>query len=138
MSTTLSQARERIYLTFKEDWGTTSPFVFDGEKFKTPSPSSSWVRVSIRHNEGSQDSLGGVGARKFKRGGSVFIQCFTPLDRGRDASDTLADAARDIFEGKTLGTEAVTFTDVIIREIGPDEGWYQTNVEAIFNYTETK
>lgn len=138
MAATLTQARERIYQTFTTDWGVTSPVQFDSEKFQTPVPTDDWVRVSVRHNSSSQESLGGVGNRKFMRGGSVFVQCFTPLDKGAKGADVLALTAKNIFEGKTFAPESIRFTDVVVREIGPSSGWYQTNVEASFNYDEIK
>ena len=138
MSATLTEATERIYQTFKTDWGVTSPLVFDNEKSVAPKPTDDWVRLSVRHNTSNQESLGGVGFRKFERGGSVFVQCFTPLDKGRAGADALAEAARNIFEGKTLSPESIRFTNTIVQEIGEDDGWYVVNVESLFTYTETK
>lgn len=137
--TTLAQARERIYESFVTDWGATSPFTLDNEAYDTP-VGSEWVRVAVRHNASNQETLGGIGNRKYERIGSVFVQCFTPLDKGLAAADNLAAAARAIFEGKTLAPagEAIHFFDVVVREIGPDGAWYQVNVEAFFTYHETK
>lgn len=92
----------------------------------------------MRHNDRAQESLGGVGRRKFESGGSVFVQCFAPLDGGRASADTLAAVARTIFEGKTLSPEGIRFTSSVTRELGPDGAWYQINVESTFTYTETK
>ena len=135
--TTLSQAKTRIATTFVTDWGATSVLTFDGEKF-TPPADKPCVRVAIRHNVSDQESLGDVGNRKFLRTGSVFVQVFAPLDKGSKTADTLATTARNVFEGKTLSPEVIRFSGVEVREIGPSDGWYQTNVEAAFNYNETK
>ena len=136
---TPNEAAGRIYQDFATGWGATSPFTFDNENPKGfPPANAPWARVSVRHGPTNQESLGGVGRRKFERTGSVFVQCFAPLDGGRVAADTLAQVARTIFEGKTLTPENLHFTAVEIREIGPDEAWYQINVEAPFTYTETK
>jgi len=136
--TTLNQARGRIYQDFVTGWGTTSALTFDNEKFSPPA-TANWVRLSVRHNASTQKSLGAVGNRKFMRGGSVFVQCFTALDSGVSGADNLATVARNIFEGITLSPETVYFTDVVVREIGPtDDGYYQINVEASFDYDETK
>ena len=136
--TTLAQAREQIYLTFTTDWAGLTPVQLGNEVFKTPKPTDDWVRVTVRHRVARQESLGDVGARKFDRAGSVFVQCFTPLDKGEAATDALATTARAVFEGKTFSPQAIRFTGVDVREVGPDRGWNQTNVEAPFNYTETK
>ena len=134
---TLNQARERIYQTFVTAWGTTSALSFEGEAF-TPPVGAPWVRVSVRHSDAVQDSLGGIGLRKFERIGRVFVQCFVPLDTGLAAVDNLATLARNVFEGKTLSPEAIHFFGVVVREIGPDDGWLQVNVEAAFIYHETR
>ncbi len=138
MSVTLTEATERIYQTFSDDWGSTSLFAFDNEKLVPPKPSDDWVRVTVRHAGGGQESLGDVGNRKFTRQGSVFVQCFVPLNEGRAGADLLVIAARNIFEGKTLLPESIRFTGSDVREIGESEGYYQMNMEAFFNYTETK
>ena len=139
MVATLNQATERIYQTFQTDWGTTSVFTFDNEEFDPPEAGVDWVRLAVRHFDSNQETLGGVGNRKFLREGRIFVQCFTALDKGRAAADNLATIARNIFEGKTLGTESIRCTDSVVREIGPiDDGFYQVNVEIAFNYDEVK
>lgn len=140
--TTLAVAEETIYSTFVADWSETNdddtvvPIEYDNEKIVPPTEAN-WVRLTIRHNTGTQKSLGGIGNRKFLRAGIVFVQCFTPENSGATGARTLAAAARTIFEGKTLSPGSISFTDVVVREVGPDEGWYQVNVEAAFDYDET-
>lgn len=135
--TTLAEARERIYDEFITAWGATSDLTLDNEKFDPPSDSP-WARLSIRHNGRDQESLGPVTGRKFESIGSVFVQCFSPLDGGRTAADTLAATAQSILEGKHLHPEGIRLTGAAITEIGASEGWYQINVEALFTYSETK
>lgn len=130
-----------MYQAFVDGWGTTSVFTLDNEA--PPDgfpPDAPWVRVAIRHRDSDQESVGDVGARKFTRSGSLFVQCFSPLAvNGLVSSDTLAATARGIFEGVTLTPENVRFTDCVVREIGDDgDGYFQVNVECFFNYTETK
>jgi hypothetical protein len=137
--TTLNQARERIYQQFVTDGGLVHQvtLTFDNDDFDPPE-GTPWARLSVRHRASTQESLGGVGLRKFERIGAVIVQCFVPLDKGTQAADTLATAARNVFEGKTFTPEAIHFFDVVVREIGPDDAWYQVNVEAFFIYHETK
>lgn len=135
---TPNEAVERIYSEFVTGWGATSPFTFDNKKYDPPA-NTSFVRVTVRHTDATQDSLGSVGTRKFDRPGTLFIQCFSPLDIGRSAADNLALTARNLFEGKTLTPEGIRFFGVTVREIGLDgEGMFQINVEAPFEYTETR
>lgn len=136
-SATLNEARERIYQEFVDGWGVTSAYTFDNEDFSPP-VGTQWVRLAVRHLASLQESLGGVGARKFTRSGSVFVQVFVPLDEGVDGADNLLRVARGIFEGKHLHPEGLRFQAGIVTEVGPDQDWYQANLELPFNYTETK
>lgn len=133
--TGIVDAREAIYQEFLTAWGATSPFTFENEAY-TPTAGVSWVRLSVRHNTSLQDSIGGVGNRKFERSGRVFIQIFTPLDRGLRPADALTATARAIFEG--VRVSGIVFYSPVIREIGPDGAWLQVNVECPFDYQEVK
>lgn len=136
--TTLAEAKQRILTVFLADFAATANITLDGEKFDPPT-NDDWVRVAIRHTARSQESMGAVGARKFESIGSVFIQCFSPLDSGSGSADTMAAAAQAVFEGKLIGTtERLRFTSAAVTEVGPTDDWYQINVEAFFSYTETK
>ena len=135
--TTLNEARGAIYTAFAAGWGATSVFTRDNENFNPP-VNAVWARLTVRHDDRSQESLGGLGRRKFESVGSVIVQCFSPLDTGATSADTLAETAQGIFEGKTLTPEGIRFTSSVIREIGPTDDWYMINVEAFFTYTETK
>lgn len=136
MSLNLVDAKELLTQEFVTAWGATTPIDLDNEKIDPPNDAA-WVRVAIRHNASNQETLGGVGNRFFTRGGSAFIQVFGRLNKGSREADTLAQQARAVFEGKTIANE-IRILDVIVREIGPDEAWYQVNVEAQFEYTEIK
>ena len=75
---------------------------------------------------------------KFTRGGSVFVQVYVLGNKGTKEARTLATTARNVFEGVSLAGTTVRFKDVIVRETGPTDKWYQTVVEAVFEYDETK
>lgn len=133
----LNQARERIYQHFATAWGSTSAFTFENEKFAPPS-GAAWVRLSVRHRVRGQETLGPAGNRKFESFGAVIVQVFTPLDNGTAAADTLAELVRTTFEGKVLLPEHIRVYAVGVREVGPSDEWHQVNVEAEFQYDETK
>ena len=133
--TTVNSARESVYAQFISDWASTTEVTLDNENYDPPSDAS-WVRLIMRNNVTAQQTLAPVGFRKFNRFGIVFVQVFTKSDTATSTSDTLTSKARDVFEGKRLG--GVDFRDVTIREIGVDGKWFQVNVEAPFDYTETK
>jgi len=131
-------AREAIYATFVAAWGTTSALTLDGEAFSPPA-GAPFVRLAVRHTGSQQESLGDVGNRKFNRVGSVFVQVFAPKDQGARVADQLAHAARAILEGTHFSGSDIRIFAAATRELGPDEdGYYQVNVEAAFDYTERK
>lgn len=135
--TDIVAAREAIYQAFVDAWGATTAFTFDNEEFEPPADAA-WARLAVRHNGSTQETLGRAGNRKFARFGSAFVQVFTPINQGAREADTLAKQAREVFEGVSLAGTTVRFYDVIVREVGPDGKWYQTNVEATFEYDETR
>lgn len=131
--TTLSEAREAIYEAFRVGYADETKCYFDNE---VADVEDEWVRLTVRHTTGDQETLGPVGNRKFERGGSVIIQIFILLDKATARADELASLVRNIFEGKTISQ--IRFRGVITREIGEGTKWYQLNVEAPFRYNETK
>lgn len=135
---TLPQARERIYQAFADAAVLPSGrFCFDNEAFSPPA-GQTWARLVVRHRVRAQETLGPAGARKFESLGGVIVQCFAPLDTGTAGADTVAQSVRSAFEGTVLLPEHIRLYGAQVREIGSDGAWYQVNVEAFFNYDETK
>lgn len=134
--TTITEAKQSIYNTFITDWGTTTPVILDGENADPP-PSLPYVHVLVRHFTGVQDTLGGVGNRKFKRDGAIMVQIYGPLDEGSQTTDNLAITVISILEGKTLTDNVFTFASTP-NEIGPTDNGYLTTVTTPFFYQETK
>jgi len=137
--TTLSEAREAIYLKFLTDYTAlpAASITADNEEFDPPN-GAAWGRLSVRHTGSVQESLGGIGLRKFTRIASCFFQIFTPQNQGAAEADTLAQAARTVLEGVTLSGNSIRFTNSVIRETGVENGWFGVVVESFFEYTETK
>lgn len=137
--TTQNEAREAVYGLFDTDWASRTPYHFDNDKPGFDEQTvDAWARVSMRHNDAGQETLGGSGNRKFARRGSVFVQVFVKTNTGTATMDGHTDAARAIFEGVRIAGTTVRFLDVIVRETGPDGKWYQAVVEAQFEYDEIK
>jgi hypothetical protein len=137
---TITEARELIYEEFLGSYAAipSARITADNEQFDPPA-GLSWGRFSVRHTGRSQESLGGVGRRKFTSRGSAFFQIFSPQDQGLATVDGLAQAAREVLEGISLSGNDIRFTDCDVRELGPDQdGWFGMTVEASFEYTETK
>lgn len=137
--TTMNAAVEAMYLTWDTGWASRTPYHFDNEEpgFDTKT-ADAWARVTVRHNDGGQETLGRSGNRRFARRGSLFVQVFVKTNIGTDTLHGHAAAARDIFEGTRIAGTTVRFLDVIARETGPSGKWYQATVEAAFEYDEIK
>lgn len=136
-STTINQAREAIYKTLVDNWVTT-PIVFQDENY-TPQSNSYWVRLSMKHLESSQDTLGGVGFRRFVRRSRVFIQVFGPSNAGLKTLDEYATTIAALYEGKgRLENTNMRIYNVTINE-GVVDGHFQPMiVEFDIEYEEIK
>lgn len=135
--TTLAQAKEVVYQRFVDNFTgvTLARITFDNEEFEEPA-TGDWVRLTVRSRGRAQDTLGKVGNRKFRSAASVFVQVYTAVNTGVKQSDTLAKEAADVFEGVSFS--GLDFQSAEVRETGPDGRWYQSVVEAEFEYDETK
>lgn len=133
---TPDEAREAIEERFIAEWATRTPFTFEDEKYKEGGVDVSWLRLTVRHFGGGQETLGHKTQRKYLRRGLVIAQVFTPLIRGMKGGAVHAQAFRAIFEGERFSD--VYGLDGRIIEIGPDGKHYQTNVEIDIFYEEIK
>ena len=132
----INDARKDIYtalLTYWTDQGVAADIVFANESFE-PTPGTPWVRVTMLHNNGGQETLGGLGQRKFLRAGNLIAQVFCPQDGGLATSDVLTEAVLAALEGLTFTLSNIRTYGATVNEIGPDNGWYQTNVDVPFEY----
>lgn len=136
-SVLLDGAKEAILSRWASAWGSTTPYVFQNEQF-TPPNGSVWARLTILHDDSRQETLGPSGGRRFLRAGTVFVDLFAPIGSGTTTVDALATLARSIFEGVSF--DGLRFPGIaIVRELGEDEfGFFQIQVEALFDYEETK
>lgn len=144
--TTVALARLDILTFFKTnfdlipintslDLDVLPPVIYDNKAKPIQDTSVSWLRVSIRHSTGEQNTLGQSGNRKFLRNGILFIQIFTPLDRGLQLADYLSDQILAFLEGGSTSTNGIAFTDVSPpNDLGNEGSWNQINIEAKFFY----
>ena len=134
--TTLVVAREKVYERFKTQWGTRTDFAFENEDNVGVQPDTVLARVTFRSLGGGQETLGPKLGRKYQRNASVFVDIFTPVDKGMELGDGHAVFARDIFEGEQF--DGLNFNDGVVRELGDDGTHYMHQMEASCFYTETK
>lgn len=140
--TTVQQAEEAIVKTFLDAWGSETPVTLINERFDPPS-NSPWARVIIYHYESRQETLGGVGNRRYHRTGRITVQLFSPLNQGTKRLSQLAQKAREAYEGKSRlvgpgGPSTVWIQDVAVDTGIPEAGYHQYRVNADFAYEEIR
>lgn len=138
-SNTTPEAEDLVVKYFLADWGNTSPVFLEGENSKEPEDGSiEWCRLTIRHMNAGQETLGGQGERKFNRDALAIVQLFMPENQGKRLLSTRMQTVLTIFEGKRILGSSVRFNTVRPQERGQDKKWLSANVEAEFSYTERK
>lgn len=144
MGLTLAEARDEINGALKaavDAYNATVtpdiPVFWDDVDKAEQDAKGAHLRAFVKHNEGDQLTLGGVGSRRFMRAGVVIVQVMAPFGDGFTQADTLATVARNAFEGVST-PNGVWFRRVSVKEIGKTGGYSQTNVTANFEYTEQR
>lgn len=146
--TTLKAARTAILQRWVDEWvvgaDARTAYTFENEKSAPPeavaaaafgTDTGAWVRLTVRNTFSQQETLGPPGGRKYERRGDIHIQIFVPVDRGTADADTLAMAARAVYEGAKFG--GIACYAGLPKEVGPDGRWFQVNVVIPFTYFET-
>lgn len=133
----LKAAKDAILDHFTTEWNAQANppelHYMDVEK-EQPDGATEWARVQIQHNTNPQVTLGGVGNRRFRAGGIVTVNIFTPFGDGNSRSDELAQVAIDAFQGRDTGLDAIEFRNARSQEVGRDGPWFMVNVLAEFEY----
>lgn len=130
MITTINQARSAIYerigtLGLPTDWGDAN--------FEDTPTADVWIRPSVRFASGGVTSLGGqTVATRRARGGTIIIQVFSQIGQGEEPGDVVTDQLVRLFEGMRDGP--IMYSNVAVRDIGREESWWQTNVQAEFDF----
>lgn len=136
--TTALEAEQAVLSRWVTSWGATTPYVFEEEELPSgvTRGQSDWVRVVVVDRPSAQESLGAQGERKYRRRAWVVMQVFTPSNHGVARGVALANQARDVYEGLSLG--GLDFVDGQINRIGNVPPEYQVNVVVPFDYQQTK
>lgn len=133
--TTLAQACEFVLQRWTTAWGATTPFGFQNEAF-TPPAASAFARVLVNEESSRQETLGGIGQRRFLRQARILIKIFSLTDEGTQAIDLLTGQARDIFEGESFN--GLRVFSVSSRRAASDGKWFAGIVEVPFDFEERK
>lgn len=130
-----TDARDRILTPLKAVVDAQSLYAIydDSPKTVPTSGSQKWVRINVKHQNGSRSSLGREdGKGKHTQAGFVFVEIYTPREDGLVDSDVLSAAFADNFRNPTDGD--IWFKDVSEVEMGEDGSWFRVDVIAEFEY----
>lgn len=130
-----TDARDKILTPLKAVVDANSlTAIYDDTKEDVPKDGSvTWVRISVRHRDGSRSSLANSeGKGKHTQSGFVFVEIFTPREDGLVDSDVISAAFAESFRGSTTGD--IWYPSVAAREIGEDGNWFRVDVIAEFQY----
>lgn len=150
--TSINDAREAIYQHFVANWASyvaaeaarqsvtlAAPPYALGDETLDP-PNGLWVRLTVRHGPTSQETLGTCGNRNFDRSAIAFVQGFMTPGGDERTLDVCMEAARNLFEGRTIAPIEARFNAVEVSELGVIEGgrWQAALADAPFNYATRK
>lgn len=137
--TTPIEAEQLILDRWVTEWGTTTPFTFEEEQIPVGVDvgETSWVYLFIQDIKSDQINLGAIGGRRYLRKAQVQIYIFTPANQGTAEALSLAQQAREVYEGIRL-EPLKNFLEGQIVRVGPKPPEFQVNVLCPFEYTETK
>ena len=137
---TPNEARTAIYMKMQTAVAASSSIGFDSTRisydnrdFSQPS-GGKWVRLAVRHTGRSQETMGGVGKRRFRSFGFVLVEVFTEVDSNMKEADRTAKAVAAIFDAVTF--DGLAFEAASSREGEVDGKWNTVTVEAPFFYDE--
>lgn len=108
--------------------------IFDDTAKQVPADGTvKWVRISVKHGNGTRTSLGKKdGKSKNTQSGSVFVEIFTPRDDGLADSDTISAAFAEVLRNFSDGD--IWIADVSEVEMGEDGDWFRADIIADFSY----
>ncbi len=140
--TTITDAREAIYqhwaagFIYGPDNAQLCPYCFENEQFDPPA--GRWARLSVRHFDRNQETLGAPGNRKFERRGAVLIQLFDRPFQRLDQFGEIVAKAEALFDAVRIEGTTIRFQAAITRELGiiEDGRWLSFLVECNFVYDE--
>ncbi len=106
-----------------------------GTMDQKPAAGAPFCRIAVRHRDSNSTSLPNTaGKKKFQEDGFLLVEVLTPVGGGNVAADTYAQAFLTALRERSSLNQDVWYTGQRAQEIGPDNGWFKTNVVAEFHY----
>lgn len=134
---TPKEARNQIIKRFLTQFTGQFPIAVTGHRFTPPSIPASWIRITVIFNEGSQTTLGEKGNRKFQKSGFVNVQVFTPVNKGTDLNDEMANNILVFLDGVSMDYGLWLYNGTI-KTIGDRDDYYQQQVVVEFNFEDIR
>lgn len=128
---TPTEARNEIMKRYLDNFTGQFPIALDNKKLKKPDDEK-WVRLNIQFNDGNQDSLGKEGNRKYIKRGLIFVQVFTPANKGTNDNDDLCYSSLALLDGVRIND--LWMHSGKINTIGSDGEFYQQHVVVEFEF----
>lgn len=135
-----SEARDDVYKLITDAWGDEGPIDFEDkprnpqEEPIPPKTAIPWLRVKMVHTSGFQATLANeIGQRRFRKGGVILVQIFTPLGSSLREPERLGILVNNALEGASTPHD-VFIRNVRMNEQGSDGHWYLVRVDADFEY----
>lgn len=124
-----ADARDATCGRFEALWAGRTPVAWPNRGFIPPT-AGEWVRLTILDGEARQASIGNPGANLHRHSGVIAVQVFAQIDSGTRAARDLADHAAAIFRNQRFGDIRCGVPSV--REVGPDDVWFQVSMSCPF------
>lgn len=118
------------------DWGAErAPLLYDNQDTVRPAEPEPFGRLVVRHFEGGLAAIKGGPHKLVRFGGTVFVQLFQAQGTGTLILDRLAwELTQAMVNASPAEAGNVRFRDATFRELESDGIYFQTNVQAGFEY----
>lgn len=134
---TEQEVREAIVSRYLNQFSAQFPIAIDNVSFSPPETPSKWARINVQFNNGSQDTLGRPGNRKFLSSGVVFIQVFTPINTSTNGNDTTARESKILLDGIRID-DLWLYNGRVVTVGNSDSKYWQQNVVIEFDFEDTR
>ena len=126
---TEAQAVEALWERGASQWATATGLAADTlimENEAEIPPSGTFAQLSLGAVDEQPLTAGAAGSRKVETRALLMLKIWTPVNAGRSALSTLADAARTIFSGQvlTVGSDDLVILTGSMRSTATDGGFY--------------
>ena len=122
--------RQAIESRFASAWASATPVKYENALFEPPT-NAPWVALHILQADAQPGSLKSSTQLHLHRG-VIVVQVFVPEESGTAAALTLADNVAAIFRSVEFaaGSGPIACFSPTLRKVGPQDGWFQINVNA--------